>query len=174
MNYGKPKMLDGNPKIERLSMSNEDAQLLQTREFNALAICGAFGVPPRLVGIERNAKGWATVEQQAIEFLSYSLNPWLSRPEKAVQRDLIGYPNPRRMFAKFDTEALMGADRKTLAEFLGFAIDKGVMSPNEARLKLNMNRREGGDAYADPSKSPAIKTSTPKTGAGDVEADQNV
>ena len=158
-NYGRPKILDGGPKVDRLSMSNEDAQLLQTREFGALSICGLFGIPPRLVGIERNAKGWATVEQQAIEFLSYGLNPWLSRCQNAVSRDLIPVEMAGRVFAKFDTEQLLGADRKTLAEFLGFAIDKRVMSRNEARLKLNMNRVEGGDAFDAPK--PAVPAQTP-------------
>jgi len=71
-NYGMPRFIDGGAKLEKISMSNEDAQCLQTRRFQKEDICGIFRVPPSMIGDTQRAAGWSTLEQKNSDFLTYT------------------------------------------------------------------------------------------------------
>ncbi len=148
--YGTPKILDQDPKVTRLDMSNEDAQYLESRKFNAISICSIFGVPPRMVGIQEQAKGWQTIEQEGQDFLRFNLRPWIERMVQAQVRDLIPAKDMKRVRIDFDTDHIDMPDMNTYTNFVRTTIDRGVLSPNEVRLKLKKNKRKGGDVYMYP------------------------
>ena len=74
-------ILEGGTKYSKISMSNEDAQYLQTRQFQKQDICGIFGVPPHMISDTAQAKGWSTMEQMMIEFITLTINPLTVRIE---------------------------------------------------------------------------------------------
>jgi HK97 family phage portal protein len=146
-NYGKTRFLGDDAKYTRISMSNEDAQYLQTRRYSKEEICGIFRVPPHLIGDAIRAKGWSTLEQQNEEFLTFTLAPILHAFEQSCNRDLIPRSQWGKTFISFDTRDFMKADIKTRSEFYTQMVGIAVMSPNDVRKELGMMKRPGGDEY---------------------------
>ncbi len=149
-NYGKPKFLDQDAKVTKLDMANEDAMYLDARKFNARAICSIFGVPPRMIGIENESKGWQTIGQEGQDFLRFNLRPWLERIIQAITRDFIPEADRQRVIVDFDTSHIDMPDMDTYTKFMRAAMNFGVLSPNDVRKKMRMNKRPGGDVYMYP------------------------
>jgi len=146
-NYGMPRFLDGDPKIDRLKMSNEDAQYFETRRFQKEDICGIFRVPPSMIGDTQRAQGWSTLEQKNSDFLTYTLSPYLTNIEQAIQRSLIPQSEWGITYPDFDTKALMRADITARTTYYSMMSDKGALNPNEIRALEGLNKRPGGDKY---------------------------
>lgn len=129
---------------QAVSITPEEAQFLQTREFQAEDVCRWFGVPPHMVGLTSKATSWGSgIEQMSIGFVTYTLMPWLVRIQQAISRDLIIATN--RFFAEFVVAGLLRGD--TLARYQAYqtGITTGFMTPNEARRLENMNPLPGLD-----------------------------
>lgn len=135
-NQGRIGVLPSDWKLTQLSMSPEDSQFLQTRQFSRTDIAALFKVPPSYVGdTTGNAK--ANHEQQSLDFVTNTLRPYLVRIEKEIQRKLL--PEDGSLFAEFDTqERLRGDFQTTMA---GFATGKqwGFYSTNVVLEKLGEN-----------------------------------
>lgn len=162
-NFGRPRFLDRDAKITRLDMSNEDAQYLESREFNSVAICGIFGVPPRMIGLNKQAKGWQTVGEEGQDFLRYNLHPWLTRILQSVYRDLLPESERTKIKFGFDVEHIIRPDSKTQVDLIRAASQYGALNPNEVREMLNRNHRKGGDSFARPMNM-QIENETQKEG----------
>ena len=156
-NYGMPRVIDGGSKIEKMSMSNEDAQYLETRRFQKEEICGIFRVPPSMIGDTARAQGWSTLEQKNSDFLTYTLSPPMSNIEQSVRRSLIPRQKWDTMFADFDTDHLMKADVAARTRYYESMKRVGALSANEIRMAEGYNRRTdgGGDEYESVNSSPA-------------------
>ncbi len=149
-NYGLPRVVEGGAKVHELKMSHQDAQYLETRQFQKEDICGIFGVPPHMISDTKRAKGWSTAEQQGIEFVTYSINPWIRRIEQSTRFCLI----PRKEWAtkegRFITQALMRGDTKSRVQYYKDMKLIGVMNANEIRQLEDMNLRDdksGGEYW---------------------------
>jgi HK97 family phage portal protein len=133
-------------KFNPISMSHKDAEFLDSRKFEIAEIARWFGVPPHMVGDVERSTSWGTgIESQGLQFLIYSLQPWLELWEEKIRKDLV--VRPERYYAKFNPGALLRMDQKTQAEVCQIYIQTGVYSPNEVRELLERNPREGGDEY---------------------------
>lgn len=132
-----------------ISINPEDAQFLETLDYNDHDVCKWFGVPPVLAGVVSKTTSWGTgIEQLNIGFLQYTLTKWLKRYEAAIARDLIaGTPG---LYAEHDVAGLLRGDLKTQAEYLRSMTDGGLMTHNEVRAKLNLNPVPAGDMFARP------------------------
>lgn len=150
-NYGMPRFIDQGADIVRLSMSNEDAQYIQTRKYQKEDICSIYHVPARMLSISEQSKGWATLEQQNQEFLTYTLAPYLKNIEDAINRSLIPEMKWGKSVADFDVKQLLRADVKAMTEFHRTMYNIGSMSPNEIRQANGLNKREGGDEFVRPA-----------------------
>lgn len=150
-NYGMPRFLDQGAKLERIQMSNEDAQYLESRRFQKEEICGLFRVPPHMVGDVKVSKGWSTLEQQNNEFLTYTLNPYLANIESAILRSLIPEANYGKMEAEFNTRILLRSDSSSRVNYYRGMWGFGAMSPNEIRRAEGLNARDKGDEYYTPT-----------------------
>jgi HK97 family phage portal protein len=120
----------------------EDSQLIQLRQFNREQIGAMFGVPQHMIGGAEDNK--ATIEQKALEFLTFTLKPWLHKWEQAINMKLfpkIGR-NANRYFAKFDTTSLEQPDFKTKIQGLQMARYAGLVTAQEGRKALNYNPYE--------------------------------
>lgn len=163
-NQHKVAVLEQGLKWQDVGMSNEDAQLLNTREFHAEDACRWFRVPPHMVGLTSKVTSWGSgIQQLGIGFVTYTLLPWLVRWQQAISRDLI--LAPQKYFVEFLADALMRGDLGERYNAYSIGRDKGWLSPNDVRRLENMNPippEAGGDSYG-PSSAQAPFASQPPT-----------
>lgn len=145
-NSGKSMVLEGGMTYTQLSMNPEDAQMLETRQFNIEEICRWYGVPPTLIGHGDKTSNWGTgLEQQNIAFLTYSLRAWLSKIEQSIRKNLLTAGEKGRYFAEFAIEGLLRADSTGRAAWYRTMTDIGAMTRDEVRVKENLEQK-GGNA----------------------------
>lgn len=154
-NYRKPAILGEDAKIQQLSMTSEDAQLLEARRYQVADIARIFGVPPHLIGETDKATSWGTgIEEQTRGFLVFTLMPHIERIEQELNRKLVREPD---MYAEFDIAGLQRGDSKTRSETYKSAIggtqQPGYMTTNEIRQRENLPPVEGGDVIFRPTPS---------------------
>jgi HK97 family phage portal protein len=134
---------------QQVGISPEEAQFLGTREFQAEDVCRWFRVPPHMVGLTSKATSWGSgIEEMTIGFLTYTLQPWLTRWRQAVRRDLILASDT--YFMDFIVDALLKGD--IAGRYNAYAIGRqwGWLSRNDIRRFENMNPIPGGDDYLTP------------------------
>jgi phage portal protein BeeE len=146
----KVAILDWGAKYTPISCPPEDAQFLQTREFNVLEVARWYNLPPHML---RSLEGQnrSTLEQQAIEFVVYSLQPWLIRWEQELRRKLLKPREQKRLFFHHNREPLLVGD--VLSRFKAYALGRqwGWYSINDIRRKENENPiGPEGDVYLSP------------------------
>lgn len=132
-----------------LGMSNRDAQFLELYQFTQEQICKMFRVPPHMIGDLRRAT-FSNIEHQSLEFLNYTLTPYLTAFEQAVWSDLLNEDEQRSMYADFDTTEFDRGDRASRYSAYSTGIQNGILSPNECRANEDLPPREGGDVYLTP------------------------
>lgn len=142
---GKIMILEAGLDFQQLSLNPDDAQMLETRRFSIEEVCRWFGTPPIVIG--HSAEGqtmWGTgVEQIFLSWMQRGLNPVLRKIEQRIRKQLIPLREQREVYAEFNREALLQMDSKAKAEFLRAMTTNGIMSRDEARDKLNLERRGG-------------------------------
>lgn len=139
-------ILEAGMKFNALSMSAQDAQMLETMSFNIEEICRWFRVPPFMVGHTQKSTSWGTgLEQQNIGFLTYSLRPYLSRIEQTIRRSLMSPEDRRVLTAEFKVEGLLRADSKTRMDSYAIGVREGIYTRNEVRSWENLPPMVGGD-----------------------------
>jgi len=147
-NHHKPMLLVNGGKLEPVSMSAEDSQLLETRKFQVVDIARAFGVPPHMIGETSASTSWGSgIEQMSIGFGRYTLGPYLVRGEQELNRKL--WPRSQKYFVEFNRDGLMAGDSKSEAEYFGKALggpgSQGWMTVNEVRRIKNLPPLDGGE-----------------------------
>ncbi len=133
-------------KFNPISVNPEDAQLMETRKFNRSEIAGIFRVPPHMIGDLEHAT-FSNVEHQSIDFVKFSLSPWLKRIEQAATVKLLTPSERERYFVEFQVDGLLRGDSKSRNESHALAIRNGVKSINEVRREENLPPIEGGDKH---------------------------
>lgn len=159
-----PGMLVGGAKVHQITMSSEDAQLMEARQFQVTDIARAFGLPGWMINANEKSTSWGSgLEQMGLGFIIYSLQPHLTRAVQELNRKLF---RDRRYFAEFNVAALLRGDAKTRSDYykaaLGGTQNPGFMTPNEVRGKENLPPIEGGDQlYTPEGKSNADAQAAP-------------
>lgn len=147
VNAGKTMVLEAGMKFQQVTMTPEDAQMLQTRAFNVEEICRWFRVPPWMIGHTEKSTSWGQgMEQQMIGFLSFTLLPWITRIEKSINRWLLPVTERSRFFVKFNPEGLLRADSQTRAAFYSIMTQNGIYTSDECRSKENLPQMGGNAA----------------------------
>lgn len=143
-------VLEDGMKIERLTVTPEDSQFLETRKFQQTEICAWFRVPPHLIGLTDKSTSWGTgIESQNIGFLTHTLRTWLVRWESALRRSLI--VQDRAVYAEHLVEGLLRADSKTRTDVYAAGRQWGWWSVNDIRRKENEDPiGPAGDVYLEP------------------------
>lgn len=150
-NAHRTALLEEGMKFHALTMSSEDAQYLETRRFQTEDIARIFRVPLHMIQETSKSTSWGSgIEHMTIGFVRFTLLPWLVRWEQSIWRDLLTEEEKASMFAEHLVEGMERGDIKSRYEAYKTAIANGIMSPNEARTRENMNPREGGDNYLTP------------------------
>ena len=148
-NTGKVAILEEGMKYTPISISPEQAQFLETRKFQINEIARIFRVPPHMVG-DLEKSSFSNIEQQSLEFVKYTLDPWLIRWEQSIFRALFTESEKKEYFVKFNVEGLLRGDYATRMSGYATARQNGWMSTNDIRELENLDRipaEEGGDLY---------------------------
>lgn len=143
-NSGKTAILENGLTYEQLSMSNEDAQWLQSRQFSVEEVCRIFRVPPVLVADLRHANFSNSVEMNRW-FVTHTLRRWLTMWEEGCERSLLGPLARTRYFIEHNVEGLLRGDAKGRADYYKEGIETGWLLRSEARRLENLPTIEGID-----------------------------
>lgn len=148
-NSGKVAVLEEGMKYTPISISPEQAQFLETRKFQINEIARIFRVPPHMVG-DLDKSSFSNIEQQSLEFVKYTLDPWVMRWEQSIQRSLFTPDEKKNYFVKFNVEGLLRGDYQSRMQGYATARQNGWMSANDIRELENLDRipeESGGDLY---------------------------
>ena len=148
-NANRIAVLEEGMKYTPIGISPEQAQFLETRKFQINEIARIFRVPPHMVG-DLEKSSFSNIEQQSLEFVKYTLDPWVIRWEQNLARALFSLEEKQEYFFKFNVEGLLRGDYATRMNGYATARQNGWMSTNDIRSLENMDRipaEEGGDLY---------------------------
>lgn len=148
-NANKVAVLEEGMKYTPISISPEQAQFLETRKFQINEIARIFRVPPHMVG-DLEKSSFSNIEQQSLEFVKYTLEPWLVRWEQSMVRSLLSPSEKREYFIKFNVDGLLRGDYASRMSGYATARQNGWMSANDIRELENLDRiptEDGGDLY---------------------------
>lgn len=146
-NAGKTAVLEEGMKFHPVTMTSEDAQLLESRKFSVEQIATAFGVPPHKVGSLERAT-FSNIEHQAIEFVTDCIRPWVVRIEQELSRKLTLAEDG--IAIEFKLDGLLRGDVKSRFEAYAIGRQNGWLSANDVRRLENLNPIENGDQYLVP------------------------
>lgn len=143
-----PIVMSGGAKYTPLTLSPDDAQFLQSRQFSDGQMATLLGIPPHLLGIVDRTTSWGTgIEVQGRAFVDYTLKAYYHRLEGMYTRWL-----PDGMYAEFVTDALTRADTQTrygnYAKALGGQAGPGWMNIDEVRAREGMPPLPDGQGQA--------------------------
>ena len=131
-NAHKVAILEEGMKYTPISISPEQAQFLETRKFQIDEIARIFRVPPHMVG-DLEKSSFSNIEQQSLEFVKYTLEPWIIRWEQSLNRALLSETEKSDYFVKFNVDGLLRGDYQSRMNGYAIGIQNGFMSPNDVR-----------------------------------------
>lgn len=122
-------VLGGGAKFQPLSVSPEESQFLQTQKMGVAEIARIFTVPPEMIAAEAgNSMTYANIQSKGIDFLTYSIQWWLTILESAVSQLM-----PGSRHVRFDPSVLLRTDLLTQLTATAIGIASKQMLPDEAR-----------------------------------------
>lgn len=148
-NAGRVAVLEEGMKYTPISISPEQAQFLETRKFQINEIARIFRIPPHMVG-DLEKSSFSNIEQQSLEFVKYTLDPWVIRWEQSLMRSLLSNDEKREYFIKFNLEGLLRGDYESRMKGYSIGRQNGWMSANDIRELENLDRisrEDGGYLY---------------------------
>lgn len=146
-NAHRPMVLQHGMKAEKISISPEDSQLLDSRKYGRSEIASIFRVPPHKIGDLEKAT-FSNIEQQSIDYVVDSLMPWLTRWEQAISTQLLSANDRRKgYFVQFLVNGLLRGDAKARSEYYASRFRLGTLSQNDIRKLEDENPIDGGEKY---------------------------
>ena len=151
---GKTAVLGGGATINTLTMTNDQLQFLETRQFQVTEIARWFGIPPHMLADVTSSTSWGTgIEQMQISFVVFALTPWVKFIEAAFKPLMVDWAREidtrgnSDWYCKFNLNALMRGDMAARAQFYRELANVGAISPNWVLAKEDENPFVGGDAH---------------------------
>lgn len=145
----RPALLEEGLDIVSVGIPQTDAQFLESQKFTRSEIAAIFRVPPHMIGDLERAT-FSNIEEQAQEFVDYTLAPWIVIWQQAIKRDLLSEEEQDRYYAHFAVQALLRGKHTDRAQFYHTMQQVGAMSPNDIREYEDLNPIDGGDVYLVP------------------------
>jgi HK97 family phage portal protein len=142
-------VLEEGMKYQVIGISPEQAQFLETRKFQINEIARIFRVPPHMLA-DLEKSSFSNIEQQSLEFVKYTLDPWVVRWEQTMCRALLSPSEKPSVFIKFNVDGLLRGDYASRMNGYATARQNGWMSANDIRELENLDRISaelGGDLY---------------------------
>ncbi len=148
-NAHKVAVLEEGMKYTPIAISPNEAQFLETRKFQIDEIARIFRVPPHMVG-DLEKSSFSNIEQQSLEFVKYTLEPWIVRWEQSLNRALLSETEKAAYFVKFNVDGLLRGDYQSRMNGYATARQNGWMSANDIRELENLDLipdELGGNLY---------------------------
>jgi HK97 family phage portal protein len=142
-------VLEEGMKFHPVSVPPEQAQFLETRKYQLNEIARIFKVPPHMIG-DLEKSSFSNIEQQSLEFVKYTVDPWVTLLEQEMCKSLLLPSEQDDYFIKFNLDGLLRGDYETRMKGYAIGIQNGFMSPNDCRRLENYNlipAEDGGDSY---------------------------
>lgn len=149
-NAYKAVLLEEGMKLQAINISPEDSQLIAQRQFNVTEIARGYRLPPHLLG-DLSRSSFSNIEAENLSFVIHSMQPWITRWEKALKRQLLTREERGRFQFKFNMNGLLRGDHAARAQFYQALFNLGTLSSNDIRGLEDMNPIEGGDQYFVPA-----------------------
>ena len=148
-NAGKTAVLEEGVKYQAISINPSEAQFLETRKFQLNEICRIYRIPPHMIQDLEHAT-FSNIEHQSLEFVKFTLNPWVARWEQALYKDLLLPAQKEKMVIKMNVDGLLRGDYQSRMNGYAIARQNGWMSANDIRELEDQNPipdEEGGNLY---------------------------
>ena len=148
-NAGRVAILEEGVTFKPISMSPQDSQLLETRQYQLTEIARIFRIPPHMLQ-DLSRATFSNIEEQSLEFVKYTLNPWIIRWEQGMTKALLNADEKRRYSIRFNVDGLLRGDYKSRMEGYRIGVSSGILSVNDCRRLENMDllsEEEGGDYH---------------------------
>ena len=148
-NANKIAVLEEGMKYTPISISPEQSQFLETRKFQINEIARIFRIPPHMIG-DLEKSSFSNIEQQSLEFVKYTLDPWVCRWEQEMNRRLLRPEEKNEYFFKFNVDGLLRGDYQSRMQGYAIGRQNGWMSANDIRELENLDLipdEEGGNLY---------------------------
>jgi HK97 family phage portal protein len=142
-------MLQEGMTFKPLSMTNVDAELIPALKLTSLDIARIYKVPPHMIG-ELDKATFSNIEHQAIQFVIYTLLPWIKRHEQAMMRDLLLPSERDEYYIEFNVSGLLRGDQGSRYAAYAVARQWGWLSVNDIRRLENLPPIVGGNTYLQP------------------------
>lgn len=139
-------VLQGGADVEKLSFSQQDSQFIETRQFDIEEIARWYGIPPHLLHHLLRAT-FNNVEELGINFVQYSLVPWLRVWEQCIWQKLLTPDEQDSYFAEHNVDALLRGNAAARAQFYQAMTSAAIMTRNQCRKLENMDPVDGGDTF---------------------------
>lgn len=150
-NSHKPAILEDGLELQEIGIPGEDVEFIATSNLTLQEFAGVMRVPGFMVGFIEKSTSWGTsLEQQMIGYANFGLRPWAVRIEQAAKKDLLLDKERKVYYVEHLFEVLLRGDTVARYQAYGVAITNGIMNPNEARERENMNPYPEGDEYRMP------------------------
>ena len=148
-NAHKIAVLEEGMKYQQIGIPPEEAQFLETRKFQINEIARLYRIPPHMVG-DLEKSSFSNIEQQSLEFVKYTLDPWVIRWEQSLQRALLLPGEKGKYFIKLNVDGLLRGDYQSRMNGYAVGRQNGWLSANDIREMENLNPipdEEGGNLY---------------------------
>lgn len=142
-------ILEEGMQYQQIGIPPEDSQFLETRKFQVTEISRWFRIPPHMLGDLERAT-FSNIEEQSLEYVKYTLRPWLIRIEQEAKRQLLPEELRGPYYFEHLVNDLLRGDIETRFEAYEKALMNGWMSINEVRERENLNPIDGGDVHRYP------------------------
>lgn len=138
------KVLEEGMEISTIGIPPEEAQFLETRKFQALEIARIFRVPPHMIG-DLDRATFSNIEEQSLNFVIYTLRPWLVRDEQRLTADLLNDAEQKTLLIEYLVDGLLRGNIQARYQAYNTAINAGFFTRNEVRELENKNPLDGLD-----------------------------
>lgn len=148
-NAHKVAVLEEGMSYKQIGIPPEEAQFLETRKFQINEIARLFRIPPHMVG-DLEKSSFSNIEQQSLEFVKYTLDPWVVRFEQALKKSLLLPEEKKTHFIKFNVDGLLRGDYQSRMNGYAIGRQNGWLSTNDIRELEELNPippEEGGALY---------------------------
>lgn len=163
-------VIEGEGSFEPTTLRLDDAQFSEQRRLSAQEVARVFRLPPHMIAApSSDAMTYSNIEQQSLDFVRYSLQPWLRRIELAISND--SDLTFQSQYVKFDVDELLRGDVATRANYYHLALDPvaGWMSRAEVRELEDLGPEEQTEDTPPPPAppiAPAITVMQPTAPTG--------
>lgn len=143
-NSWRPLVLEEGMRFNRIPMPLRDAQTVEMLKLSRDQIAALFRIPPHMIANLERAT-FSNVEHLSLEFVKYSMLPWITRWEREVNRKLFTRREKEQgYYVKFNVEGLLRGDYKSRQEGLAIQRQNGIINADEWRELEEMNPIPGG------------------------------